>query len=290
MLVNNVNPKVMYRFVEFACRFGSYDLCHEDYKMIALNQKETNSKVEKKVKRVSNAFIYLLHSTNQVIDIELIKTTYFLLVAQRLLNQNAFEIIKHIYMHQDEMSHCRATKLLLHIQKMKLKRKMVFGLLLSSFILMRMSYSPLIFYDSDRKLVKKYLKERNYYSLLEMVTTCEHQVRVTIGQLEKPAVKRSLSEVITTIISVKDMITSDFGVNHIMLYGSLIKNSTHEFSDIDILVDMDEKLICFERNEKMQRLKEYLEEKLTTKVDILDFSYSLRYLETNEMNNTIKLF
>jgi predicted nucleotidyltransferase len=75
-----------------------------------------------------------------------------------------------------------------------------------------------------------------------------------------------------------------------MLYGSLIKCSTHEFSDIDILVDIDEKIANFEKNERMRKLKEYLEEKLTTKLDILDFGYSLKYLETNEMNNTIKLF
>lgn len=290
MNISFINDKVFYRFVEFTSRFVNYELLHEDYKLIALDKKEANNPAEKRVKRLANAFLFLLNQSNQVIDLEILQTSYYLLTQKRLSIKNASDILETIYKFKYDNIHFQAAKIIMFLSEFKFIRKIEYSLLIASYLLIRNGHYPLIFHESNRKQIKKIIKEKNITALHEWVYMNEFQNRNGIGSKENKGVSISLEELINFLQSHKNYFKTAFKINHMFIYGSFVKKTNHESSDLDILVDLSKELVGYLKEDTISKIQEFLTTELQTKVDVLDFGYSLRYSEIKEMNNTIKLF
>ncbi len=70
-------------------------------------------------------------------------------------------------------------------------------------------------------------------------------------------------ECIDKIVTNADVITRDFGVRTLRLFGSVARNEQCETSDVDVFVDMEPKLFL------IIGLKQYLEELLGCSVDVI---------------------
>ncbi len=290
MQISTINNKVFYRFVEFTSRFIRYELSHEDYKLIALDKKEANTVIEKKVKRLANAFAYLLHQSSQIIDIELIQTTYFLLTKKRIGQKNSEKILKNIYLRIDESPYIQASGVILIINKIQLNRKFEFSLLIANYILVKSGKFPIIFHELDRKNIRDLIKNDEDKHLLEVIYMYEFQTRHGIGYEESDRNGITLKEVIEILKTNQQDMMRQFKLKHLFIYGSLAKGSTHYSSDVDLLVDFGDEMINFHKQEYINEIQKYLKTRIKNKMDILDFSYSLMYAEIKEMNNTIKIF
>ena len=290
MEVSTLNEKVFYRFVEFTSRLVNCDLTHEDLKLLALGKKEALTKTEKHVKRLSDAFLYLLSSINQIVDDELVITCYYLLTKKRMPKDTTRKILEHAYLNMDMPPHNRATLMILFINKLKIRRKLEFSLLLCNLILIKAGYSSVIVYQAGKAKLRNNIKANDFDALYEDIIRYEHQTRKSIGSHERVSDKKSLNEIINVFKKLKAEIVSDYCVEHLFLYGSVVKVTNHLYSDIDLLVVLNGDLVNYERYEKIKNLKDYLEIKMGNKVDVLEFGYSLEHLEIKEMNNTIKIF
>ena len=290
MKVSFLNDKVFYRFVEFTSRLVKYELVHEDYKLIALNKREANNVAEKKVKRLANAFLFLLNQTSQIIDEEVLQTSYYLLTNKKLKKEIIFKILETIYKHKYDNVHFQAANIIVFLSNLKLLRKIEYSLLIGSYLLIKADYFPIIFHETDKKQLTKIIKDKNTLMLHEWVYMNEFQIRNGIGSKENSGVKVTLNELIKFLQEHELELKANYKLNHIFIYGSIVKGTNHESSDLDILVDLSKELVGFLKEDMMSKIKEFLKEKLKTKVDVLDFGYSLRYSEIKEMNNTIKIF
>jgi len=290
MNVSHINEKVFYRFVEFTSRLVKYELAHEDYKQIALNKKEANTITEKKVKRLADSFLYLLNQTSQIIDLELIKTSYYLLTKKRLNKICSDQIIKHIYLMLDDTPHVRAASVILAVYGLKIERKLEFGILLANYILIKNEMYPVVFHESDRSNLRYLLKTKSKRDLVDLILMHEYQTRHGIGKTVNHNPNITIDYLIDVLKSHQKHLVDEFKVKHLFIYGGIVKGSTHMSSDIDLLVDMGEDMVNFQKYEYINMIQAYLEKILESKMDVLDFSYSLGYAEIKEMNNTIKIF
>lgn len=290
MEVGNINEKVFYRFVEFTSRLISYDLAHEDYKLIALNQKEANTLIEKKVKRIADTFLYLLNQTSQILDSELIKTAYYLLTKKGMSSHNVDEILKSHYLSKEETPHVQAAKMIFIINKLKVTRKIEFSLLIGNYLLIKGGYFPVIFHETDKVYLKSLIKEDNHKDLVEYIYMHEYQTRNGIGSSDNNGVKITLDELVDTIKINEKFLKKEFKINHIFIYGGMAKGKLNKSSDIDLLVDIDGGLVSYQKYDYISQTQRFLTSILDVKLDVLDFSYSLKYAEIKEMNNTIKIF
>jgi len=285
-----INEKVFYRFVEFTSRMISYDLAHEDYKLIALNQKEANTLIEKKVKRIADTFLYLLNQTSQILDSELIKTAYYLLTKKGMSSQNVDEILKSHYLSKEETPHVQAATMIFMINKLSVTRKIEFSLLIGNYLLIKGGYFPVIFHETDKVYLRSLIKEDNHKDLVEYIYMHEYQTRHGIGSSNNNGVEITIDELIAIIKKNEKQLKEEFKINHVFIYGGMAKRKLNKSSDIDLLVDIDGGLVSYQKNDYISQAQRFLTSILNVKLDVLDFSYSLKYAEIKEMNNTIKIF
>lgn len=285
-----INEKVFYRFVEFTSRMISYDLAHEDYKLIALNQKEANTLIEKKVKRIADTFLYLLNQTSQILDSELIKTAYYLLTKKGMSSHNVDEILKSHYLSKEETPHVQAATMIFMINKLNVTRKIEFSLLIGNYLLIKGGYFPVIFHETDKVYLRSLIKEDNHKDLVEYIYMHEYQTRHGIGSSNNNGVEITIDELIAIIKKNEKQLKEEFKINHVFIYGGMAKRKLNKSSDIDLLVDIDGGLVSYQKNDYISQAQRFLTSILNVKLDVLDFSYSLKYAEIKEMNNTIKIF
>lgn len=290
MNVSHINEKVFYRFVEFTSRLVKYELAHEDYKLIALDKKEANTVNEKKVKQLADSFLFMLNQKSQIIDLEIVKTCYYLLTKTRLNKKYAETLIREIYLYNDDTSYVKAAKLLVIINQFRLKRKLEFSIILANYILIKDDKYPVIFHEVDKKDLVLLLKSKSYRDMIELIHMHEYQTRNGIGQEIKTGVQLKLNDVIDLLKKNQQLLMAEYKVKHMFLYGGIVKGSMHQSSDIDLLVYMNEELVNYQKHNYINSIQQYLGNILEAKLDVLDFSYSLLQAEIKEMNNTIKIF
>lgn len=289
MKISLINEKVFYRFVEFSSRLIKYELLHEEYKLIALNKKEANNLAEKKVKRLANAFLFSINQTSQIIDFEMISSIYFLLNLKKINKKNLDEILKNIYRYKDENIYFQAANIMIIINNMKMRRKLEFSLLISSLLLIKQNYLPIIFHEIDKKDIKKILKNNELQNLIDFIYMYDIQNRKTIGNNEN-CLFLEADKIIDFLKEQKQHLKECFKVNHVFLYGSLAKKTNHNSSDLDLLVYMSDEITEHNKNQNINKIEEFLSKELNLKIDVLDFWYSLKHAEIKEMNNAIKIF
>ncbi|MDR2822210.1 MAG: nucleotidyltransferase domain-containing protein [Acholeplasmatales bacterium] len=285
-----MNDKVFYRFVEFLGKLNGYDVVHERFKLISLNKISSDTNTEKKVKRIADSFRYLVNSTSQVIDKETFETSYYLLTKNNLAKELSETLVSIYHKRKDSIAH--KVGLLLHneILSSDIILKEEYAIIIASFVLVLNNYSPIIIYDSEKEKYFQANKERNDSTLYNLFIELEHQTRIGIGNEINVKFETSLEEILKIIKENKIFLQTDFFVEHMYLYGSIVKNSTTLTSDVDFLVVLKKELLMFERNELIKKCKEFLESKIKASVDIMEFDYVLQQLEMSEANRSRQLF
>ena len=76
---------------------------------------------------------------------------------------------------------------------------------------------------------------------------------------------KNKEKILSTLKNLKDELKTSYKVKKIGLFGSYVKNSQTETSDIDLLVEFDEDADLFH----LIGLSRYLEEMFDTKVDVV---------------------
>lgn len=281
---NNISVKSFYRFVEFVSKICGSKLPHERYKQIALDLYEAQSEEEINVKRLSNAFLYLINNSKQTMSVELLNNIYFLLTNSFLDEFIANRILKSYYMNLNKDLLNRAVYLHNYIINLEIKRRIEFALLLTNYLMIKEGRGILVPFGS---LVDEYLLNNRLEDELKQLLLFKQME--TSNEGEQLSKKLSLNEIIELIKPHLEYIRSVFKVKTLCLYGSVVKGITNDSSDIDFLVEFDDGLIDYEIGEFHNKLIKYLKEVLNNKVDLLIFNHALTRLDIQEMNNVIVL-
>ena len=96
-------------------------------------------------------------------------------------------------------------------------------------------------------------------------------------------------EIIEKIKSLKSQLKVKYKIKKFYLYGSYAKEKVTLSSDLDFLVIFNEDLIPTEKGFFLKQLKEDLQAQMNIKIDLLDFSHALKFLDICEMENIVTL-
>lgn len=238
---------------------------------------------EKNIKRFSNSFNYLFNNVNQTFDNELINNSYYLLSNKQLSSEIVNKIISLYYENFDNSVYTLNSIIHLFIANNIEEKNIEFAFLISNYIMKKKDKGFLIPYEYSHIQYKRAIKGGNLSDLIRVLFDIE---QIEIGK--KPC-KLTRQEIIDRIKEVKDELISKYEVKKLYLFGSFAKGTNKETSDVDFIAILKDNLINVERLDRIDEIKEYLNGILDCDVDILDFTYALKNLGENEMENVITL-
>ena len=285
MLVSKeIDIKCYYRFIEFTSKLIGIQLPHERFKRIAMDDYKAESKQEVKVKRLANAYLYLLNNIQQSFTKELLEHTYFLLTNKRLNKNKIQNILTEFYKNYDESSHYLVAYLHLVILEQIKIQSIEFALMISNYILLKKGRFPIIPYLNVQKNYKKIIKNKDLNQMMYFIAQSE--------AISKPNFIQTSLDKDTIVYKFKEMkeeLKKKFCLSKLYLYGSYAKENITVSSDLDLLVIFEKEMIPIEKGLIVDKLRKYLEKIFQVKIDLLDFSHALKNLDINEMENIITL-
>lgn len=277
--------KKFYRFIEFTSILCGIGLCHEEFKRISLGYEKPINEYQKSVKRFADAYSYLLNNISSVFDEQLIKSTYYLLESEEL-NQKKLIIILKVYYETLGLGIAdRIFKMKKAIINLNLKQNVQFSMMMVNFILIKNKYEPVIIYRNDHNVywsLDLSSDKELYGFLLNRVCKRRNFEQIPTKPMDKLKVISQLKE-------QRKVIAKEYKVSSLYLYGSIVKDLHNSRSDIDFLISFSEDLIPFEIAILKEKVKSHLRKFCLCEVDLIDFDDALINLETNEMENIIRI-
>lgn len=283
-LSNKIDTKYYYRFVEEVLKLRKINLPHERFKLIVLDEYKIETKEEGSVKSFADAYLYLLNNLNQVLTIDIIITTYYLLTKTKLNKKIAEKIITLFYLHYDETEHYLSALIHFTVLENVCKKRIEFAFMLSNYIMIKRNETVLIPFKIIHRNYYESIKEKNINKLMYLFAQMERRIKFNI-------ISNNISKykIIDFIKEKQNEIRLRFGVLKLFLYGSFSKEKRVNISDLDLLIIYEENLLNFERKKNNEELKKYLKDKLSINIDLIDFTHAMKNLDKKEMENIITL-
>ncbi len=279
-----IDIKDFYRFIEFTSRLIGYDLTHEKFKLISLDEYKTETDTETKVKRFSDAFLYLCNNLNQIITMEIIETIYYLLTKSSIKPEISKKILEQYYIHFDNSPHYLATLIHFIVLDNIDSYKYEFAFLLTNLIYLKKHLNIAIPYDSFHEVYKNAIEHKNFNKLMIII-----KQMISTGKNDRSICNKTKEQLISEIKSITPVLKNSYNVKKLYLYGSYAKNTNNVQSDVDLLVIYNKNLLNFEKAQNINNILELFKTKLNIKVDLIDFSHALEKLDICEMENVITL-
>lgn len=284
MLINEkVKIKHFYRFVEFTSKLLNVGLPHERFKLIALDEFKAESKEEFKVKRLADAYLYLINNINQSLTTEIIKNAYFLLTEITLDDECVKKILEIYYQNYDESSHYLASLVHFTVLDNVKSRKIEFAFMLSNLIMYKRQRNPFIPFGFVHGKYYIAIQEKDINKLMCVFASIEASYKQFSTNINL-----EIAEIAHIIQKETDILKNKYQVKKMYLYGSFAKGKTCETSDLDFLIIFNE-CLPFERLKRQEEIKVYLSKKIGIYVDLIDFTNAIEELDIREMENIITL-
>ena len=97
IISSNKDIKNFYRAVEFTFLINNHDISHEHMKSIILNEINAKSYFEKELIKVRDAYLYLVNNSKQVLSLDMLDSSYFLLTKKHLNEEKLYSILSYYY-------------------------------------------------------------------------------------------------------------------------------------------------------------------------------------------------
>ncbi len=218
LIENDIDLKAYYRFVEFLLKLVKYDLPHERFKNIILDNYKAESNVEKEVKQTANAYLYALNNINQSCSKEMIQDIYYLLTHKQLKENIINEILETYYVNLNEDVIYLASMIHLKIIEKVKKRKTELAFIITNWIMLKNKRNPIILYENAFKRYKAIIKNKNQQELMLIFMSSE----INMNQYPKSEGTDRYT-IIKTIRRNKTKITQEYRIDKLYLYGSYAK-------------------------------------------------------------------
>ena len=285
MIINEkINIKLYYRFVKYVSKMLKNELPHERYKLITFDEYNAQTKVEKRVKRLAEAYLYLMNNVNQTLDEKIIETTYFILTHELLEKEITKKILKEYYKNYGETSHYLAVLIHLNVLENIKKQQYEFAFIMSNYIMLKKKRYPLIPYTYYVKEYFESIKEKDKNKLTKVFIDIES---ITFENKDKEEIK--LEEVIERLSKEKEKLKREYQIKNMYIYGSYSKGTNTNYSDLDLLVIYENELEKEEKRKLRKKLINYLSPLLKIGVDIIEFDTAMEKMDIDEMEKTIEI-
>lgn len=273
-----VNKLVFYIFV-----LRRYKIPKERIDQIVNDEIKCLTNEETMVKRLINSLKYLFNNINQVFNEEILNQLYFLLTNMLLDKEISSKIIQLYYENIDNSSYYLTALIHLYITGNVKESAIEFAFIISEWIMLKKNKTLIFPFEFSHHKYNQAISNNDLSLLFKVFLEMEYNLKDNVP------CKYDKNEIIKRIKLIKNNLIVKFNIRKLYLFGSFAKGTNNESSDIDFLVILEEDLINIERLEQISLLKEYLSELFECSVDVLDFTFALKELGENEMEQIITL-
>ncbi len=161
--------------------------------------------------------------------------------------------------------------------------------MLLNFCLAKCGISILSFKFNELKTVKELVEIKNKNELLNFLLEMNIANKTQSKNQYRSLKLLTFSEIYSFISSEKDFL-KQYGIKHLYIFGSCVRNEVRVDSDIDFLVSMNQDLTYKEKEENLNILSDILYKKLHHFVDFIEISDYLNNTTIKEFANSKLVF
>lgn len=292
MQENVLSDKTIYRSIKFLHVYMKCDVIHETYKLLWFDKIDAKTNAEKEAKCYIDALKYLLNNKCEGITKKLLNTTYYLLTGHNLSNRKITKILEDYYCKREDSAHVNAAIIHQCIYKLNPKKKLPYAHLLTNYSLFQRGYTLFTLYPSEIGKYQYAIKNilNDWTIIYGVIVANELHNRKNEECIVGKQMILSKEEIMLQIIKHKEEIIDKYKIESFYLYGSLLKGLQHQSSDIDFLIVINQSLATYEKYKIITSCKQYLEDMLKSKVDLIDISQAISIFGTNGIQKSIKIY
>lgn len=271
--------KVLVSFIEDVFNFLGYNLEHDRIKKVLYVEDSFKSIDEEKIKRVYDAYIYLVFNAKNPLTNQILNTFFYIYFGKEIDTNISLRIASKFFDFIDKPIIESATDFHIcvfnEIDFINEEDKLIISLIFFNYFLIknniptiRMMASDLESYLEKKKEYEKGNKISLYQFFFELIDKAKVQDKSYYQNLKE----LTLQDIYKTLKEDEEFIKKNYSIKHLSVFGSFAKQINRIDSDIDLLVSFSLDLTSNEKKEIVVQFKNHYFNKFSRFIDVSEIS------------------
>lgn len=271
--------KVLVSFIEDVFNFLGYNLEHDRIKKVLYVEDSFKSINEEKIKRVYDAYIYLVFNAKNPLTNQILNTFFYIYFGKEIDTNISLRIASKFFDFIDKPIIESATDFHIcvfnEIDFINEEDKLIISLIFFNYFLIknniptiRMMASDLESYLEKKKEYEKGNKISLYQFFFELIDKAKVQDKSYYQNLKE----LTLQDIYKTLKEDEEFIKKNYSIKHLSVFGSFAKQINRIDSDIDLLVSFSLDLTSNEKKEIVVQFKNHYFNKFSRFIDVSEIS------------------
>ena len=271
--------KVLVSFIEDVFNFLGYNLEHDRIKKVLYAEDSFKSIDEEKIKRVYDAYIYLVFNAKNPLTNRILNTFFYIYFGKEIDTNISLRIASKFFDFIDKPIIESATDFHIcvfnEIEFINEEDKLIISLIFFNYFLIkndiptiRMMVSDLESYLEKKKEYEKGNKISLYQFFFELIDKVKVQDKSYYQNLKE----LTLQDIYKTLKEDEEFIKENYSIKHLSVFGSFAKQINRIDSDIDLLASFSLDLTSNEKKEIVVQFKNHYFNKFSRFIDISEIS------------------
>lgn len=278
--------------IERVLRGYEIDFSHDRYKQIIYGEIEADTKLENKMKRYYDGYMYLLKNNKTAFTKGLLKRFLMIMLDEKIDEYILLKIVNEY--NQLRWDEAREMAIKVHnyvyeeLKDINEMERILIALMLFNSSLVRRNHPIITF--TLRNIIKYINLMKEKADVSELIKDAINSSRYQEKSYYKNLRPITLMDIYYKMNDMKKEIEEKYKIKSILIYGSFSKGLERKDSDIDFLVMLDENISYKEKLKLIEELKDELTKEFKRYVDIHEINKYLNDFMINETKNAIKIF
>lgn len=271
--------KVLVSFIEDVFNFLGYNLAHDRIKKVLYAEDSFKSIDEEKIKRVYDAYIYLVFNAKNPLTNRILNTFFYIYFGKEIDTNISLRIASKFFDFIDKPIIESATDFHIcvfnEIDFINEEDKLIISLIFFNYFLIkndtptiRMMVSDLESYLEKKKEYEKGNKISLYQFFFELIDKAKVQDKSYYQNLKE----LTLQDIYITLKEDEEFIKKNYSIKHLSVFGPFAKQINRIDSDIDLLASFSLDLTSNEKKEIVVQFKNHYFNKFSRFIDVSEIS------------------
>lgn len=271
--------KVLVSFIEDVFNFLGYNLEHDRIKKVLYAEDSFKSIDEEKIKRVYDAYIYLVFNAKNPLTNQILNTFFYIYFGKEIDTNISLRIASKFFDFIDKPIIESATDFHIcvfnEIDFINEEDKLIISLIFFNYFLIKNDIPTIRMMVSD---LESYLEKKKEYengnkiSLFQFFFELIDKAKVQDKSYYQNLKELTLQDIYKTLKEDEEFIKKNYSIKHLSVFGSFAKQINRIDSDIDLLVSFSLDLTSNEKKEIVVQFKNHYFNKFSRFIDISEIS------------------
>lgn len=271
--------KVLVSFIEDVFNFLGYNLEHDRIKKVLYAEDSFKSIDEEKIKRVYDAYIYLVFNAKNPLTNRILNTFFYIYFGKEIDTNISLRIASKFFDFIDKPIIESATDFHIcvfnEIDFINEEDKLIISLIFFNYFLIKNNIPTIRMMESDLESYlerKKEYEKGNKISLYQFFFELIDKAKVQDKSYYQNLKELTLQDIYKTLKEDEEFIKKNYSIKHLSVFGSFAKQINRIDSDIDLLVSFSLDLTSNEKKEIVVQFKNHYFNKFSRFIDVSEIS------------------